>query len=128
MYRRTTPRPRRCRRWPGAPGETGRTVAWLLESQREDGSWGAQEGTDEETGYGLIALVASVATADGQEDNVRTAMERAAAYPTARLENWDYPELWVGKGLYRPFALVRWVVLGSRLSYMRVSGKKVVRA
>lgn len=109
-----------------APGEAGRTVAWLLESQRQDGSWGAQEGTDEETGYGLMALAASVASVDGQGEHVRAAMERAAGFLTARLDHWDYPELWVGKGLYTPFAVVRSVVLGSLLSYMRVSGNDVV--
>ena len=110
------------------PGEAGRTVVWLLDSQREDGSWGAQEGTDEETGYGLMALAASVETANEREDDVRAAMDQAASFLTGRLDNWDYPELWVGKGLYTPFAVVRSVVLGSLLAYMRVSGKLKVSA
>ena len=75
-----------------------------------------------------LALAAGLATADGQEGLVRAAMERAARFLTARLDNWDYPELWVGKGLYTPFGVVRSVVLGSLLAYMRASGKDVVAA
>jgi halimadienyl-diphosphate synthase len=94
-------------------------VAWLLESQRPNGSWSelVQEGTCEETAYALQAL----ASLSGANDSVRAAARRAANYLWERFDRQDYPELWVGKGLYTPYAVVRAAILGALDSYERIS-------
>ena len=89
-----------------APG-----VAWLLETQHANGSWSELEpgGTCEETAHALLAL-----SCLRRPDEVTLgAMRRAARYLWQRFEHQDHPELWVGKGLYTPHAVVRAVILGA---------------
>jgi halimadienyl-diphosphate synthase len=94
-------------------------VAWLLETQRANGSWSehVHDGTCEDTAYALQALT-SLSSATPA---VRDATRRAADYLWERLDEQDYPELWVGKGLYTPYAVVRAAILGALDSYERIS-------
>jgi halimadienyl-diphosphate synthase len=104
-------------------GDAGRgllepAVDWLLETQHKDGSWSEFEanGTCEETAYGLQALVSlgRLPTA------VLSAMRRASHYLWERIDDPHYPELWVGKGLYAPNAVIRAAILGGLYAHERL--------
>lgn len=90
------------------------TLRWLLDEQRPDGSWGLVEGTSEETAYAVQALLALASHA---ERPVRTALDRGARYLAERFDDLDYPELWIGKGLYTPYPIVRAAVIGALQQY-----------
>ncbi len=90
----------------------GGTRAWLLETQRPDGSWGRYGGTSEETAYAVQTLHA-LGTAD--DPRAATALARGARHLAARFDDTDYPELWIGKGLYTPYAIVRSAVIAALL-------------
>lgn len=92
------------------------TVPWLLETQHPDGSWGFSGGTAEETAYAIQALLASP---ERSNPMVWGAVSRGAAYLSARFDDTDYPELWVGKGLYTPYAIVRSVIISALQWYCR---------
>jgi len=96
----------------------GPAVDWLVETQHENGSWSAfqRSGTCEETAYALQAL----ASLPQPSRSALTAMARASGYLWERLDTWDFPELWVGKGLYAPHAVIRAAILGALYAYERV--------
>ncbi|HEY3062968.1 MAG TPA: prenyltransferase/squalene oxidase repeat-containing protein [Chloroflexota bacterium] len=96
----------------------GAAVAWLVETQHENGSWSEFDavGTCEETAYALQALVSVPRLSRA----VVAAMHRAARYLWAHIDNRDYPELWVGKGLYAPYAVIRAAILGALYAYQKV--------
>lgn len=82
-----------------------RAVEWLLDSQRDDGSWGRWSGTYEETAYAVQTLLQTcVSPADG-------AVEQAAAHGCVFLQRSagdpQHPPLWHGKDLYTPIRVVR---------------------
>lgn len=80
-----------------------RAVAWVLDTQRPDGSWGRWTGTTEETAYAMHVLLGTRRAFDGRTDR---AVARGRAY---LLETIDAPgpALWHDKDLYRPGAIVR---------------------
>lgn len=86
---------------------------WLLETQWPEGSWGRYGGTSEETAYALQALLARPAG----DPATAAALARGAAYLSAHFADTDYPELWIGKGLYTPYAVVRSAVLSALQLY-----------
>lgn len=90
-------------------------VSWLLETQRPNGGWSEMEpaGTAEETAYALWALGALSPC----DPAARAAMQRAAAFLWEGFDTTRYPELWIGKGLYAPHAVVRAAVLGALFAY-----------
>jgi halimadienyl-diphosphate synthase len=95
------------------------TGRWLLETQRPDGSWGWYTGTAEETAYALQSLLTLAPEAEGL---IGPALARGAAYLSARFHDTDYPELWVGKGLYTPYAIVRSAIIGALQRYRDARG------
>lgn len=86
------------------------SLAWLLRTQRPDGSWGRYGGTSEETAYALQALHALAPAGDPL---AMAALRRGACYLAGQFDDTDYPELWVGKGLYTPYAIVRSAVISA---------------
>lgn len=86
------------------------TQRWLLETQRRDGSWGWYTGTSEETAYAMQALLALANNADAAVD---AALAHGADFLMDHFNRTDYPELWVGKGLYTPYAVVRSAVISA---------------
>jgi halimadienyl-diphosphate synthase len=91
-----------------------RAVEWLLDSQREDGSWGRWSGTYEETAYAVQTLLQTYVP---RADN---AVEQAAARGCVFLQQstGDHPPLWHGKDLYTPIRVVRAEGLAAlRLAY-----------
>lgn len=92
------------------------TEAWLLETQHSNGAWGQDGGTSEETAYAMQAL--SALPTDSPLDVVR-ALQRGAMYLSEHFDDTDYPELWIGKGLYTPYAVVRSAVIAALILYHR---------
>lgn len=90
---------------------TGRTtalakaVAWVLDTQRADGSWGRWTGTYEETAYAVQILLRTCGPQPGG------AIERAAARGCQFLlltgGDEPHPPLWHDKDLYAPVRVVR---------------------
>jgi halimadienyl-diphosphate synthase len=93
-------------------------VDWLLQTQREDGSWSEfdRAGTCEETAYALQAL----ASLPQLSAPIRRAMAGASKYLWQRIDEQVYPELWVGKGLYAPYAVIRAAILGALYTYEKI--------
>jgi halimadienyl-diphosphate synthase len=82
-----------------------KAVEWLLESQREDGSWGRWSGTHEETAYAVQTLLQ---TCLHRADNaVEQAAARGCVFLQRPTEDHDHPPLWHGKDLYTPTRVVQ---------------------
>ncbi len=82
-----------------------RAVEWLLDSQREDGSWGRWSGTYEETAYAVQTLLQTcVSRADSA---VEQATARGCVFLQRSAGDHQHPPLWHGKDLYTPIRVVR---------------------
>lgn len=101
----------------------GPAVAWILDTQLANGGWSAvdSDGTCEETAYALRALACHAPASPA----CRAAMQRAADYLMERRNDLDDTELWVGKGLYAPRAVVGAAVLGALFSHCQSGAKHV---
>jgi halimadienyl-diphosphate synthase len=86
-----------------------RAVAWVLGTQRPDGSWGRWAGTTEETAYAMHVLLG---TRRAREPQVVEAAARGHAYLVAAADE-PGPALWHDKDLYRPAAIVRAYIIGA---------------
>lgn len=86
------------------------TWQWLLDGQHANGSWGLAGGQPEETAYAVHSLDA-LAPRFGPVP--AGTYRRAAAYLREHLDATDFAELWIGKGLYTPPAVVRAAVLSA---------------
>lgn len=95
-------------------------VAWLLETQHANGSWSELEsdGTCEETAHALLALTCL----PRPDERMLGAVRRGTRYLWQHFDDQDHPELWVGKGLYTPHAVVRAVILGALYAAERTLG------
>ena len=92
------------------PGTLSATRQWLLDSQHQDGSWGVAGGLPEETAYAVLSLDAM----GGRHGRVPAAsLHRAGDYLGKHLDDTDFAELWIGKGLYTPPAVVRAAMLAA---------------
>jgi halimadienyl-diphosphate synthase len=87
----------------------GRARAWVLATQRADGSWGRWSGTAEETAYAVHVLLSTRPAPDGP--TVRAAT-RAYAYLLGAPDE-SATALWHDKDLYRPTAIVRATILAA---------------
>ncbi|MGK5448784.1 prenyltransferase [Streptomyces radiopugnans] len=97
------------------------SVAWLLERQREEGSWGRWDGTAEETAYAVRTLLEL--TVDARSEGVAEAVQRGCSFLLEHGLNVErHPPLWIGKELYAPAHLVRAAVLGALLATRRRPG------
>ncbi|GAB3458178.1 type B diterpene cyclase [Actinophytocola sediminis] len=86
------------------------TWHWLLAGQHADGSWGMAGGLPEETAHAVLALDA---LAPHLGPVPPESYRRANAYLREHLAARDHAELWIGKGLYTPPAVVRAAVLAA---------------
>lgn len=85
------------------------SVAWLLDSQNANGSWGTYIQTAEETAYALQALWA------WNENGGRipkAVIRNGARWLTEHMEP-PYPPLWIGKCLYNPRLVIRSAVISA---------------
>ena len=89
---------------------TSRAVDWIINSQNIDGSWGLNGGTKEETAYALLALLRYHMNSEKIDSLI---IKNAQSYLENNYQNDNYPELWLGKGLYCPYNIVKASVLSA---------------
>jgi halimadienyl-diphosphate synthase len=85
------------------------SVAWILDSQNRDGSWGTYLKTAEETAYAMQALWI------WNEKGARIpkpVIKRGARWLNENMNN-PYPPLWIGKCLYSPNLVIRSAVISA---------------
>ncbi len=82
-----------------------RAVKWLLDSQREDGSWGRWSGTYEETAYAVQTLLQTWASP--ADSAVEQAAARGCVFLQRSTGDHKHPPLWHDKDLYTPIRVVR---------------------
>lgn len=92
------------------PHELAGTWRWLLDGQHPNGSWGMAGGLPEETAYAVLALDALEPYFGPAPTQVH---RRAHGYLRQHVESDSFAELWIGKGLYTPPAVVRAAVLAA---------------
>ncbi len=83
---------------------TDKAVEWIIKTQNIDGSWGLNMGTQEETSYALNALLWYHMNIDKIDTTV---IKSGQSYLENNYQNDYYPELWLGKGLYSPYNVVK---------------------
>jgi halimadienyl-diphosphate synthase len=93
---------------------TDKAVDWFLNTQNTDGSWGVLNGNSEETAYAVQALIyyhknVEKIDIEGVEPGIKYLLENYA--------NENYPELWIGKGLYAPRNIVKSAIISALYMY-----------
>ena len=83
------------------------SVAWLLDSQNANGSWGTYIPTAEETAYALQALWAW----NEKGGRIPKAVFRNGMHWLEEHLDPPYPPLWIGKCLYNPRLVIRSAVI-----------------
>jgi halimadienyl-diphosphate synthase len=97
------------------PSLAERAVDWIIESQNENGMWGGDGGTLEETSYAVQALMyfhQHVERIDSQE--ISRAVSALSVEGSALLSS-NSAELWIGKVLYAPSRVVWSSITGAQL-------------
>jgi len=99
------------------------SIDWILHTQRDDGAWGYfQVSTAEETAYALIALLHY--HRQRRLTNVKP-LHRAAEYLACHVDDpvEKVPPLYIGKGLYVPYDIVRATILSALILYEETFGR-----
>jgi halimadienyl-diphosphate synthase len=99
------------------------SIDWILHTQRDDGAWGYfQVSTAEETAYALIALLHY--HRQYRLTNVKP-LHRAVEYLASHADDSveKIPPLYIGKGLYAPYDIVRATILGALILYEETFGR-----
>jgi halimadienyl-diphosphate synthase len=94
------------------------SVEWVLEEQREDGSWGDKQGTMEETALAMKSLMAAAAEDQALRRPILDPLRQAANYLVEHFDEHDHPALWRGKGLYTPHHIVRAIIISALYEWM----------
>jgi hypothetical protein len=91
----------------------------LLDHQRSDGSWGVTEAVGEETGYGVLALLA-FAHAGILPESGKRGLQRAGQWLITNYSplSEERGACWIAKGLYRPRRISRVVEVSATLGYI----------
>lgn len=92
------------------------SVAWLLDTQNANGSWGTYIQTAEETAYALQALW----TWNEHGGRIPKAVIRSGARWLAEHMDPPYPPLWIGKCLYNPRLVIRSAVISALALAQRI--------
>jgi halimadienyl-diphosphate synthase len=93
-------------------------LKWISKTQNADGGWGyLGESTAEETAYCLDALMLWHRTVEPVDMDLIT---RGAQYLTHHARE-EHAPLWISKGLYIPFNIVRAAVLSALFQYVELT-------
>ncbi|WP_424891626.1 hypothetical protein [Streptomyces sp. XH2] len=95
----------------GGPGLDA-TRRWLIETQHADGSWGIDGGQPEETAYAILALDALAGPRSPIPSRTAAAAHRYLV-PFLDAAPHDFAELWLGKSLFTPTAVVQSAVIAA---------------
>ena len=96
-----------------APEIILRAVDWVMATQRDDGSWGTQISTAEETAYCIQALWTWEQARTGHDiPSVSAAIKKAVPWLKDHAQP-PYVPLWIGKGLYCPENVVHSAILSA---------------
>lgn len=98
-----------------------RAVSWILETQNENGMWGYEEGTIEETAYAVQALMY-------YHMNVETIDLDPVVRALPHLLNMgvkEHPDFWAAKALYFPTNIVRSAVVSAVNMSRRVMKRSI---
>jgi hypothetical protein len=79
-----------------------RAIAWVIQTQHADGSWGRWQGTVEETAYAVQTLAVAA-----PEAMAASAIKRGCAFLADPPPLAEHLPLWHGKDLYLPIAVVK---------------------
>ncbi|MBU7019729.1 MAG: hypothetical protein HXS41_01630 [Theionarchaea archaeon] len=107
------------------PSLAERAVDWIMRSQNENGMWGRDEGTYEETSYAVQALMyfhQHVERIDS--DKISRAVSTLSVESSALLSK-DSAELWIGKVLYSPSRVI-WSSITSAQLMARASNLRAI--
>jgi prenyltransferase beta subunit len=99
---------------------TEKAVDWILDSQNIDGSWGLNDGTQEETSYAVLALLWYHLNIEKIDTSI---INSGLNYLENNYQNDDYPELWLGKGLYCPFNVVKASIIAAMFLSKKIKAK-----
>jgi halimadienyl-diphosphate synthase len=100
------------------------TIEWLVNNQREDGSWGYfDRGTAEETAYALLALQRAHLFGKVPGDVLQKGIDYLLAENGLEDENPSYVELWLGKCLYAPYDIIRSAILAALVRHEQLFGR-----
>jgi hypothetical protein len=90
-----------------------RAIAWVIQQQRSDGSWGCWSGTREETAHALQTLLVAGANRNlpGRRDALTGGLRFLAGEVTVSAVHGEEAPLWHGKELYAPRRLVDMLAL-----------------
>lgn len=89
-------------------------VAWTIDTQHDDGSWGIWGGTTEETAYAARILLSAADPRPGHARALDRALDRAETYLHEGAGSGHHPALWHDKTLYAPGAMIEAEVLAAR--------------
>jgi len=89
------------------------SVRWILSTQKKNGLWGVQNGTAEETAYVLMALMIYGDIASIPKNIIRRGIRSLAK----RADDYNYPELWIGKTMFAAKLISQISILATLLFY-----------
>jgi prenyltransferase beta subunit len=89
---------------------TEKAIDWIIKTQNIDGSWGLNNGTQEETSYALNALLYYHLNIEKIDSAI---IKSGQSYLENNYQDDLYPELWIGKGLYCPYKIVKSSILAA---------------
>jgi halimadienyl-diphosphate synthase len=90
-----------------------RAVQWVIDQQHENGSWGFEDGTAEETAYAIEALISGQEAEPALASVNRPIIEQGVASLLEQLFVPERPALWAGKGMYLPRKVVEAAIVGA---------------